>query len=49
MQITEERLKIMEQHGKHGNVTIEDIYDNEMKPDGTKVIIELPVTTFTKV
>ncbi len=49
IQITEERLQLLEQNGKHGNVIIEDLSDKEGKPAGTKVVIELPVATFTKV
>ena len=48
MQITQDRLKIMEENGKQGNIIMEDLYDIEMQAIGTKITVEIPITTFTK-
>ena len=48
MAITEQRLTMTEVDGRVGNITIEDLYDNEVA-SGTKIIIEIPIESFKKI
>ncbi len=48
MQITQQRLDLLETDGAIGRVTVEDLMDGD-KPAGTRIILEIPVETFQKI
>jgi ligand-binding sensor domain-containing protein/two-component sensor histidine kinase len=49
LNLTEERLTMTESGGKKGKVVIEDLYDDTQQPSGTRIVIFLPMTGFTKI
>ncbi|MES2373942.1 MAG: histidine kinase [Bacteroidota bacterium] len=49
MQITEQRLRMLESKGHFGKIAIEDLYDTEGNAAGTKITLDIPVEIFKKI
>jgi ligand-binding sensor domain-containing protein len=49
IKITQQRLEMITMDGRSGNAIIEDLYDEHSNPVGTRVTIEIPVSSFVKI
>ncbi len=49
MQITEQRLAIPGQAGRHATVNVDDLYDGNGNAKGTRITINIPLTDFIKI
>ena len=45
IEVSKERLKALRVDGVEGKITIQDLVDKDGNPEGTKVIIIIPIKT----